>query len=370
MSKFLLPIAFIFLGISHSFSQSSFTIFNQETFYDTYAKKSDAPTGKDVFRLRNDLITKKITPEILTAIGETLHMTVSIEAACDNYDRLDSVNLALVPKGDTIYDHNKVQKIELGRFITPFMNKNKMPNKVNYEYNLNNIAAILKDSKLQSKYDFWLELEVTGVPYAAQKQVKGCEGRIDTFLGSVVIVTNGNIKVESKKNTFLLLLNHKENLNNYKEGASDEIGKTIRTISFDVPKKVKNAKLYLITSNHGANDNGEEYIRRMHYVTFDGKSVFTYKPGEESCELYRERNTQGNGIYEKTPKTPEEWQSFSNWCPGAKIPTRIIDLGTIKSGKHSVVISVPDAVFAEKQGDIPVSLYLQGETNKYKMFNF
>jgi len=364
MTQFRFTAALLFMGMQLSFSQTAITVFDQETFYDTYGKKSEAPTGKDVRRLRNDLVTKKITPETLSLIGQTLHMTVSIAAACDNYDRLDSVNLVFAPKGDSIYNNNAVEKIELGRFITPFMNKNKMPNVVTFEYDIDNVAAILKDPQIQSKYDFWLEFEVTGVPYAAQKEVKGCVGRIDTFVGTIVFKTSGKSNVNNKKNTFLLPLNHKKIMDNYDLNATDEIGKTIRTITVEIPKKVKNAKLYLITSNHGSNDNGEEYVRRMHYVTFDNKSVLTYKPGEESCEPYREHNTQGNGIYEKTPKTPQEWQSFSNWCPGAKIPTRVIPLGKLKAGKHTIVISVPDAVFAEKQGNFPVSMYLQGETKR------
>ncbi|HCD76981.1 MAG TPA: hypothetical protein DEQ27_01065, partial [Prevotella sp.] len=53
---------------------------------------------------------------------------------------------------------------------------------------------------------------------------------------------------------------------------------------------------------------------------------------------------------------------FSNWCPGDVIDNRIVALGPVKAGEHKVRISVPDAVFNEKQGDIPVSIFFQGLT--------
>ena len=63
----------------------------------------------------------------------------------------------------------------------------------------------------------------------------------------------------------------------------------------------------------------------------------------------------------------EEWQSFSNWCPGDVIDNRIIRLGAMKAGEHSVKISVPEAVFPEQQGDIPVSMFFQGlKTGEFK----
>ena len=72
-------------------------------------------------------------------------------------------------------------------------------------------------------------------------------------------------------------------------------------------------------------------------------------------------NTQGNGIYVQTPKSDAEWQSFSNWCPGDVIDTRIIPLGSQSAGAHEFVIDVPDATFVDGQGDFPFSLYVQAQ---------
>jgi hypothetical protein len=147
--------------------------------------------------------------------------------------------------------------------------------------------------------------------------------------------------------------------NNYAEGASDEIGTTRKTLTFELTADVEEAQVVLITSNHGANAGGEEYIRRDHFVYVDDELVLEYKPGRTSCEPFRVYNTQANGIYGPSAMTDEEWQSFSNWCPGDVIDTRIIPLGPTTAGEHEFVIDVPDAEFADMQGDFPFSLYLQ-----------
>ena len=82
-------------------------------------------------------------------------------------------------------------------------------------------------------------------------------------------------------------------------------------------------------------------------------------PGRPSCEPFRVYNTQANGIYGPTPMTDEEWQSFSNWCPGDVIDIRIIPWGSVAAGPHQLVIEVPDAVFVGDEGNFPFSLYVQ-----------
>src|SRR5690606_26749076 len=98
-----------------------------------------------------------------------------------------------------------------------------------------------------------------------------------------------------------------------------------------------------------------------HFVYVDGELVLQYKPGRESCEPFRKYNTQGNGIYGPSARSDEEWQSFSNWCPGDIIDTRVIPLGPLAAGAHEFVIDVPDATFADMQGNFPFSLYVQAQ---------
>ncbi len=340
-----------------SFSQTTTNIFNQVVFYDGYAGLvSNAPPA-GVTRFRNDLISRKLTATELSNFGSSLTLNVSIKAACDNYDRIGNVNMALVPKNQMTYVPASVSRIELARFITPFMNYNFQPDTVPYSFQLDNVAKLFKDPTINNLYDIWIELQVFGVPYAANNEVAGCAGRNDVCLGTLNFVSSGT---QAQTNETLIPLNFQNNLNNYQVGASDAIGTTTRTIVFNVANNVDNANFHLITSNHGANAGGEEYVRRFHYIDFNGTQLLSYRPGETTCEPYRVYNTQGNGIYGQNPRTPGQWQSFSNWCPGSKILNRTVPLGNIAAGSHSFRIRVPTAQFVNGEGYFPISLYLQG----------
>lgn len=348
------------------------TVFDAVRFYDGYLVENNPedPTLDGILRHRTSLYAIKLTDEQLAQIGDSLEMHVRVQACCDNYDRIGNVNIAFVPKGQETYKPDEVQRIEIGRFITPFMNKNKKPDTVPYEYKVPYLSYIFRDSELRAQYDIWVELEIFGVPYAANQQIKGCADRSDVFLGTLKFSTiNENRGVTTDKDVLVpIVIKNPEyiarNLNNYDEQATDELGKTIKTYTFTVPKDVADGQLVLVTSNHGANEGGEEYNRRWHYIYYDGgeEPVMVYKPGRNSCEPFRKYNTCPNGIYGYFKKSDETWQSFSNWCPGDVIDNRIIDLGEVKAGTHTVCISVPDAEFVGKQGDIPVSIFFQGLT--------
>ncbi|WP_343606038.1 peptide-N-glycosidase F-related protein [Fluviicola sp.] len=344
-------------------AQTTTNIMSGVVFFDGYASVVSDPTPTGVIRFRNDLVTKQLTAQDLAAIGNELTINITISALCDNYDRIGNVSLALVPTGSTTYDPATVSRIEIGRFITPFMNKNVQPTSVPYSFEVNNIAKILKSADIASNFDFWLELEVFGVPYAANTQVSGCSGRNDVFEGKVDFVSNGP-DAGFNPETYLQALSFKADFNNYQANATDAVGTTVKTINFTTTQTIYDAKFYLITSNHGANSGGEEYVRRVHNVEFDGAAVLTYTPGGKSCEPYRQYNTQGNGIYGSSVQSTSWWTSWNNWCPGDVIPIREISLGTLAAGSHSFKISVPAAQFSGQNGNFPLSLYLQGSNSE------
>lgn len=177
-------LLFFLLIVTATYAQQTKTvIFDDILFYDGYAATVNEPVPNDVIRHRNDLYAKKLSAQQLAAFGDEITINVNVKAACDNYDRIGNVNLALVPKGQVTYklDAADVVRIELGRYITPFMNKNKTPNTVPYSYELNHISRIFKDQATLAKYDIWIELELFGVPYSAHTQIAGCAGRNDVF---------------------------------------------------------------------------------------------------------------------------------------------------------------------------------------------
>jgi hypothetical protein len=339
----------------------SLTLFDEVVFYDGYADVVSEPVPAGVQRLRNDLFTRKLTEQELAAIQNTLRVRVVIGALCDNYDRIGSVALALVPKGESSYDASDVARIEVGRYVTPFMDKNRQPDEVPYVFTAHNLVPVLHDAELRSEFDFWFELELFGVPYAANEEVSGCANRNDVFRGTLILDSDSTATRVAFDD--LISLAYKQPFNNYRQGASDAIGTTRKTVEFELDAATADTQLVLITSNHGANSGGEEYVRRDHFVYVDDTRELTYKPGRTSCEPFRMYNTQANGIYGASPRSDSNWQSFSNWCPGDVIDTRIIPLGPMSAGRHEFVLDVPDAEFVGGEGDFPFSLYVQSRRN-------
>ncbi len=331
------------------------TVFKDVVYFDGYAALVPLTVKEGLFRSNTSYTRQLSSTEIVTLTKGEVKMQVDLKAACDNYDRLAYVSLLLVEKGKP---HTQAAKqIEIGRYITPFMDMNKQPNIRPYAWEVTALGNVLRNASLLKIYDVYIQMNIFGVPYAAQKQIKGCEGKNDVFIGNLSF-TVFLAKDKLKKDYQIQTIAYQDSLSNYK--STDTLGKTTKTYTFEMMKNLKELQLFIISSNHGANRNGEEYNRRIHFVYLDDKLIFKYIPGESTCEPYRQYNTQSNGIYGKTVKTDEQWQRFSNWCPGAVIPLRKVAITKLKKGTHQLRISVPDAKFENKEGTIPVSAYIIG----------
>ncbi len=349
-------------------------VFDQAVYYGMYEGTVNEPVPANAIRLKNWSYAKMLTAEQLASFGNTLTMTVTLNPLCDNYDRIGNVNLTLVPVGQDSYEYNdaNIKRIEIGRFITPFMDKNVAnPNAVPYIYDMDYLTDIFHDQDITSEYNIWIELEVYGYQGGpgqggAAVEIPGCAGRNDVYMGSLSFSSDYDSTITNGSH-YMLPLSYKYELKNYTLEGTDVIGQTVKTINFDLPTAMPNVKLHLITSNHGSNTNGEEYVRRNHFVYVDDEQVLQYKPGGVSCVPYRPYNTQFNCIYaicnqngtwSWRPNNNTAW-SWNNWCPGNKIPVRTIELGDLPAGPHSFRIEVPDAQFAGGQGYFPMSVFLQ-----------
>lgn len=370
MKKFLLGLTTVltFCGATVQAEEyaRTYTPFNKVVFYDGYNETVfDAGLEDGILRHRNSLYAKKLTDENMNWFGLETKIKVTIDALCDNYDRIGNINVALVPKGAETYDPFEVQRIEIVRFITPFMNKNSYPEFVEYKYDANLVGYLFHDMNIRDKYDLWLEFELFGIPYAANTQIKGCADRNDVFQGSLEFTCTDEPAENTTNNVIVPIIMKKpeyksHNMNNYSENGTDTIGTCTKTYKFTVPEKVADSQVVLVMSNHGANADGEEYNRRLHLVYFDGEIISTFTPGGKSCEPYRYKNTQANGIYGSNKKNDRQWAAMSNWCPGDAIPVRYFELGELEAGEHEIMIRVPEAQFADQQGDFPVSMYFHG----------
>ncbi|WP_165851730.1 peptide-N-glycosidase F-related protein [Chryseobacterium pennipullorum] len=361
MHKKIFFLSLFFAGLMQSQVTTMTNIISQAVYYDGYAPTVSQPVPTGLTRLNNARYTRKLTDIELNSFKTTIAMRVTIGALCDNYDRLGEVFLALVPKNQATYtltDPN-VKRIEVGRYITPFMNKNKTPVEVPYTYNVSNLYSVFHDTELRSTYDMYMELDVFGVPYAANTEVPGCAGRNDVFTGTLTFFSNDSGSA-TDYNTLVPLLTYNE-LNKY--NSTDVPGETVRIVSFNLPKAVTNANFVVISTPHGANAGGEEYVRRQNYTYIDDVQMLTYTPGGISCEPFRVYNTQGNGIYGAVPKSEADWTSWNNWCPGNSVPIRGFTIPNMTAGNHTLKHTIPTAVFNQNQGNVYLSVYMQGKSD-------
>lgn len=355
--------------------------FDRITFYDVYAgtvAEADAPLPEGMERINNSRVTTLLPFTDLDQMGDSLTLEVTVHALCDNYDRIGSVALVLMSKDSASYSdcrHAKpdggyylgrlgetapdIQRIEVGRFITPFMNKNAALDSVSYHWDASFLAPLLHDRALRDSLNLWLELHLEGVPYAANQQIRGCAGRNDVFQGTLDIVSH-NAPSAAEAATCVKPFVYQRYLNTYNPTHTDEPGTLAAHYTLHLDEPMSDALFLMINSNHGANDGGEEYNRRLHYVWVNEWMAQVYRPGRTSCEPFRKYNTQSNGIYGSSVKSDETWQSFSNWCPGDVIDNRIIHLGTLPAGDYDFRLLVPDARFVDDEGYFPFSLTFFG----------
>ncbi|MBV8325770.1 peptide-N-glycosidase F-related protein [Chryseobacterium sp.] len=361
MYKKLFFLSLFCAGLFQS-QTTAVNLISQAVYYDGYAGPVSDPVPSGLIRLANTRYARKLTDTELNSFKAKIAMRVTIGALCDNYDRLGSVFLAMVPKNQPTYalTDTNVKRIEVGRYITPFMNKNRSPLEVPYTYDLSNLYSVFHNTELRNLYDMYMELDVFGVPYAAQTQVSGCTGRIDVFTGTLSFFSTDAGATPSDSNTLIPILSYSR-LNNY--NSTDTTGETVRIVSFNLPNAVTDARFFVISTPHGANAGGEEYIRRQNYTYIDDVQMLTYTPGGISCEPYRVYNTQGNGIYGATPKTFDDWTSWNNWCPGNSVPIRGFSLPTMTAGNHTLKHTIPTAVFNQQQGDVYLSVYMQSKSS-------
>src|SRR5690606_40438115 len=122
-----LPILVLFILLGTVFSvtaqeEYSLNVFDQAVYYGMYEGTVDEPVPADAIPHSNSSYGKTLTEEQLASFGNTLTMVVTLHPLCDNYHRIGNVNLAFLPNGQTTYVYAEVERIELRRSITPFMN--------------------------------------------------------------------------------------------------------------------------------------------------------------------------------------------------------------------------------------------------------
>jgi len=360
MKRTLLAFAVTALFGLKASAQVTLQVYDDAVFYGMYQATVDEPLPANAIRHNNTSYGVKLTEGQIASFGSSLTLNVNASSLCDNYDRIGNVNVAFVPKGATSYVYAEVERIEIARFITPFM----VPDgslEVPYTYDVTNLLDILKDETLSATYDFWVELEIAGYQGgvgqggAAEMYPSICSGRDDVYRGSLEFVSEGTYE---PVDLYFDQLSYKYELKDYTLDGTEEIGETIKSYTFTVDEDLSEAYFHVVMSNHGSNSGGEEYKNRIHRVYLDDVEMVNYKPGKDG-EPFRQYNTQPNGVYGASARPLSYWNGRA-WAPGAKIDTRIVALGSLAAGTHTFKMDVPAATFAGDQGYFPMSVYVQG----------
>nr|WP_314495636.1 peptide-N-glycosidase F-related protein [uncultured Chryseobacterium sp.] len=341
-------------------AQTTVNVFSNVVFYDANATTVSDPVPASMIRLANHRYAKKLSDAELNSFQNKIQMNVTIGALCDNYSRIGGVHIALVPKNQTTYTLSDaaVKRIEIGRYITPFMNKNVSPTEVPYTYEVDNLYSVFSNAVLRNIYDIYVELDVFGDPTSANTEVSGCSGRNDVFGGTLNFVTSNDPAITATFNNLLPLLDYNK-VNNYNN--TDQAGETVRLVNFNLTQSSNNAKFFLITTAHGEGSDTEEFYRRQNLVSLDNVQVMDFTPGGISCEPFRMYNTESNYIYGSSPQTTGWWTGWNNWCPGNSVPTRTFTSAQLLAGNHVLKYEVPAALFYGQQGHNLLSIYMQSD---------
>lgn len=110
------------------------------------------------------------------------------------------------------------------------------------------------------------------------------------------------------------------------------------SVEFTLENDLKDAKLRYITTGHGGWGNGDEFVPKLNIIRLDGKEVHSFTPWRQDCGAYRLFNP-ASGNFSNGLSSSD--YSRSNWCPGMATNPIYINLGTLKKGKHSVQVIIP-----------------------------
>lgn len=334
--------------------QSRFTslkVFENETIrFSDEAKSNDS-----ILRFANGtLILKKVKfPEIKK--GSSVFVELKEQSNGDAYDRTGSV--FLIPESKKISFMDALNKgiktlpayengnsksyfgviktpefeplLEIMRFFTPFGIK---------QYN----HIEIKDKKWQDLVSYRQDIsELSNMLNLKDYWVGTFIGNYDKGGHKISLnITIHNEETNLQRPELILPL---FNTTNVMEMAGQDYGTMFNVekgleISFTLDKDITNAQLRYITTGHGGWENGDEFIPKKNTIYLDGKIIHTFIPWRQDCGSYRLFNP-ASGNFPNGLSSSD--YSRSNWCPGTVTNPNFIDLGNLKTGKHTIQIQIP-----------------------------
>ena len=123
------------------------------------------------------------------------------------------------------------------------------------------------------------------------------------------------------------------------------------SVTFDLPEGAEEAALFATLTGHGGHEGGDEFTPQESRVTLDGTEIDRFIPWREDCAAFRRFNP-ASGVWSipypsNPPGATERIASSdyprSGWCPGSWVAPRILELGTLTPGTHTLQWAIPTA---------------------------
>lgn len=353
---------------------------------DTYKGSYNEPGNDGIIRLVNGrILLKKITlPEYKRNVSVKVKVTVASNGdrwdksgSCFVLPKASAINLLTIAQGKNKFppiDSLKLENmigiapgkdylptVELMRFMTPFgvghfsSNNDTLTSKrrpvyipkwetcVNWEQDITDLYPLLEGEVYVGIF-------------------------IDTWTPQGYLASMNLDVKESKISCDALTRKHVEPLMNtvYYIGQSypDIFARKNVTVDFSIPQNAKNIRLKYIVTGHGGHSGGDEFVPNKNIISVDGKEIYSFTPWRDDCASFRRFNPatgvwlrkrvasyiSESGYKEKEVEEPlaSSDLSRSNWCPGSDVVPEEVALKNLSTGKHSFMVSIPEAVAIDK----------------------
>lgn len=359
------------------------TVFDKEIIrFNPEKHNTGAFEDNDIFRLGNGrVILKKIK---LPKMKRDVELTVNIELKSngDSWDKSGSsfiipansdINMLSIAKGLNSYptpiseltenlkgvitQDNYITPVELMRFMTPFG--------VGYFNNQGDSIAqarrkpvyiaewapsVIWSQDVSDLYSLLTEEVYIGA-FVDTWTEAGYELSLDLELKESVVKQD-----KLPKTKVLPLIN---TVYYQSQDIPDIFNRQDLSVEFDLPKNAKNVVLKYITTGHGGQSGGDEFVKCENIISLDQTEIFKFTPWRDDCASFRRFNPstgtwlipretnyigkESRGVKEIEEILGSSDLSRSNWCPGSDVLPEVIELNDIKPGKHKLSVSIPTA---------------------------
>lgn len=109
-------------------------------------------------------------------------------------------------------------------------------------------------------------------------------------------------------------------------------------VEFEIPGSTKNVRLRYISTGHGGWDGGDEFNPKENAIFIDGIKMFTHTPWRCDCATFREQSPVSGNFWNGVSSSD---YSRSGWCPGTATNPVYFDLSSLKPGKHTLRVAIP-----------------------------